>query len=647
MVAGAVGRDPDFVAHLGAFGSRGQLAVSDGVAGSLEEAQSGLQAGLLAGGVVHVGGVDVVALHVLGEGNGIVRVGGLRSSPGRVGDRVVDDGGNAGAVVGVDGHVTEVGEHSRKGLAEVLGSVGGDVAAHVHGLGADAEVAVAEVVNRVGGDHGAVDVVIAVGGLDGVDGVLGVAGIGDVDGAGGDAIELILVVAFEELHELGLRSALEVGVIGLEVHNAVLELHKLVGAGAHGLGGLGLHAGEVALREAELILVVVVEGSVAVVVHRGDGHGQLIDRGSVSLGQGHAHGVIAGLLDALDAVGALAGLHALGVVGEVGEELIPAHVGSLGGDQGRDVVVVGFHHGSPEVRRGGVLCKLIAPVGGALGNGVALFVVAVGNAEISNALSELLAGLVVGFPERSLLFLGPEGEVAVVLTGGEDQAVEALHAGAILFHAGDRQREERAVAVIGRVAQNIHREDDVVRGELLAVGEDDVVAQIEVIGDGAVRVLGDGQVGNAVVGVVRAVVGTGLTGLALLHDGALTVGLEQVDRSHSPDVLVISGLGEERGEFAGEVGVTDDQRLIAGGSGLLASAGSFLLGAAAREQGQAEHESQHECDGSFHFELSSLFFCRALPAPLPPCAVGTQYTYLFSRPKPGKSIQPETFRCSP
>ena len=51
---------------------------------------------------------------------------------------------------------------------------------------------------------------------------------------------------------------------------------------------------------------------------------------------------------------------------------------------------------------------------------------------------------------------------------------------------------------------------DVVDGDRLAVGELQVLAQLDVIGDGAVGVLGDNAVGRTVVGVVSAVVLAGL-----------------------------------------------------------------------------------------------------------------------------------------
>lgn len=69
MVALAAAADHDFSVHAAAGGSSGDLAVSDGVAGSLEVAESGL----LGGGVLVVGahafGVDVVAVDVNGEGD--------------------------------------------------------------------------------------------------------------------------------------------------------------------------------------------------------------------------------------------------------------------------------------------------------------------------------------------------------------------------------------------------------------------------------------------------------------------------------------------------------------------------------------------------------------------------------------------------
>ena len=74
---------------------------------------------------------------------------------------------------------------------------------------------------------------------------------------------------------------------------------------------------QIALVKAELVVVVVILGLLAIVVHGGDGHTQLIDGGGVDLGQGDGHAVVAGLLDAGDVGSGGAGLDTLGVLGDV------------------------------------------------------------------------------------------------------------------------------------------------------------------------------------------------------------------------------------------------------------------------------------------------------------------------------------------
>ena len=108
----------------------------DSVLGQL--AESGLQSGIVALLSGHVGGVDVVAVHVNGEGDLVAVVRGLGSGPGGVGDGVVDDA-RALAIVGLDGDVTINGEDGGEGLAQVLGSLAARLAADVHAGRADAE----------------------------------------------------------------------------------------------------------------------------------------------------------------------------------------------------------------------------------------------------------------------------------------------------------------------------------------------------------------------------------------------------------------------------------------------------------------------------------------------------------------------------
>ena len=142
-VAGST--DVDLILHLGTGGGSRDLAVLDGVTGSLEVAQGSLQSGGVLVLALHVGGVDLVAVHVGGVGDLVAVVGDGGSSPRSVGHGVVDDGSGI-AVVGVDALITVSGDDGHDGLAQILGGLGGRVAADVDVLGAQGDVAVAAVI---------------------------------------------------------------------------------------------------------------------------------------------------------------------------------------------------------------------------------------------------------------------------------------------------------------------------------------------------------------------------------------------------------------------------------------------------------------------------------------------------------------------
>ena len=601
VIALAVGGDQGLtldgvsIGVLTASGVGNDLAVLHLAAGLLKEAQGGLQSSLVLLIGSHVGGVDVLAVSVHRESDLVAGVGSLRSSPGGVGDGVVDDGSTL-AIVGVDGNVTIRSQDGGESLTIGLGSVGAGLVVDVHGVGAHADVAVTQVIHGIGGDLGAVDVIVGVGLLDGVHGVGAEGRIGDIHGAGDDAVQLIVFLSLQEVDILGLGGAQIVGIVSLEVNGTILELQELVGAGAHGGGGLFADMAQIALGEAELIVVVVILGLVAIVVHGGDGHTQLIDGGSVHLGQGDGHAVIAGLLDAGDVGSGLAGLDSVGIGGVVVHQVGERSAGRFLANSGGDVVISG-NDGGEGVSLGGVLGQLEAPVLQAGGHGIALGIGALSDAGVHDFLNELVGSLVHVSPVSILLLLGPAlggvvTKVGVVAAGGIDQVEQGVHAGTVGVRALDGNSKQGAVAVVGRIAQDVHGEDDVVDGDGLAVGELQVLTQLEVVVHGAVGVLLDLAVSGTIVGVVGAVVGLGLALDAVHDDGALTVAVQQTDSGHGPDVLVISGLGEEGGELAVERGITHDQRGVVV---LLA----FV--AAANEQAQAHDSAKYQSQdtGSF------------------------------------------------
>ena len=501
----------------------------------------------------------LLAVLVHGEGHTVAVVSGLRSSPGGVGDGVVDNGGTV-AIVGVDGHVAIDAQDGGKGLPQRLGGVGGRFAGHVHDVGVHADVAVAQVVNSVGGNLVAVQA-SAVGRLDGGDGVGGEGRIGDVDGAGDDAVELVVIGgALLEVDVLGLGLALEVVLVGLIVDDAVLELDELIGAGAHGDGGLGADRAQVALGEAKGVVVIIIQALVAIVVDGSDGNAQLRDGSGVDLGHDHTHVVVVDLLDAGDVGSGLTGLNAgLVLVTQVGNGQAQQrgasglHFLSLS-----DVAVIGLNNGGPEIGSGGVLSNLEAPQGRALGHGGGAIVGAV----VNDLLGKQRASLVViEVPEGLVLILGVEVVLLIsAVAVSKDHVAAAVHAGAIGLEAFDGLGKQRGAAVIGGIAENVHGEDHVVDGDRLAVRELQVVAELDVIVNGAVIVLSDSQVSGTIVGIIGAVVGDGLALDALLDHSAGTVAVQQVHLGHSRRVLIVSSLREERGELAVEGRIAHHQR---------------------------------------------------------------------------------------
>ena len=608
MVAGTAAAHHDLSVHAGIRGSRGDLAVGDGVAGSLEVTQSGLLGGgvLILGG--HTVGVDVVAVHIHGESDLVALIGDTGSSPGGVGDGVVDNIGEL-TVVGVHSHVTVHSDNGSDSLTQVLGGLVAAVAiADLHAVGVEADIAIAQVGDQVGLQHVTGDLAVGVGLLDLIGSFLGVGRIGDIDGAGNDAGDLIHILHLAPDDGVDLGLALPVTGVLLQGHSAVGIALEGVGTGTDRSGGHRLDVGQVALVEAELVVVIVVLLGLAVVVHGADGHGDLIDGDGIDLGQGDGHAVIAGLDDTSDIGSGLTGLHADGVVGEGVTDLSldeggDAGAGGLGVDAViGDVIAVLSHDGLPEILDSGALGQLIAPVGSLGGHGITGGGATGSHNVVQDLLSELHAGGVEGSPEGVVLILGEEvsGGIAVG-AGSQDQVHTGVHAGTVGIQALDGDGVQGGHAVIGGVKQDVVGEDDIVDGHLGTVGELDAGLQGDVVVNGAVLVLNDLAVGHAVVGVVGAVVGTDVTLDALQHHGALTVGDQQSVENHAHDlVLIIVGV-EEGGELAVEVLGADHQRLSGRALILITAIVGVVLLAAACEQTHAHDDRQDQCKCLFHW----------------------------------------------
>ena len=598
MIALSVSADVALVLELGASRGSGDLAVSHGEAGGLEPGEGALERGGKTVVVAHAVGVEGVTRGVGGVADLVARVGDVRGGPGRRGDRVVDDRGGV-AVVGGDAGVTQHRDDGAEGLAERLGGVGAGLVAHADLVGGDADVAVAAIVVQEGGDDGAGDALAAVDLGDLVGDLHGVGRGGHVERAGLDAGDQVGLLGLHDVEVGDLRGALVVVGVGREVHGAVGVVVELEGAGAHRGAVVAAGDGEVALGEAELVVLVVVEVRVAVVALAARGKAELVDHRSVDAVGGDGHRVVVVADDAGDVGGGVTGLDALGahVVDVLGDELGEGGAGGLGLARG-EVPVVGGADGLEEVGGGGVGRQVgVVPGRGRRGDVGGTGVL---GAIVDDLLGELGAAVVDGRPEGVLLLLGPVGEVGVVTAGVADEGGQRGHAGAVLGKALDVVGVEGGGAVVGRVHVSIEREDDVVDGHRGAVVELEVVTKLDVVGDGAVGLLGHRDVGGAVVGVLGAVVLLGLAVDAVIDRLGHAVGDEERDVVEAHDILVGRGSGEQRAELALEAGGRDDERLV----GAAALVGGGAAAVVAGGEGQRTHggrgEPEHLPSGNEH-----------------------------------------------
>ena len=520
----ALAGDHDFIGS----GGIGELAccLVPGEACCLEVADSGLSCGCILLFIAHCGGVDRVAVHIHGVGGAVAFVSRLRCCPGGVGDGVLDDC-CAVAVIGIDHGVTVDGEEGHKALSQCAGCVGTRFAVNVDEVGVDAEVAVSAVVNEVGSQGVADQLIIGVCILDGSNGVAVDGRGGDVIGAGDDAGDIVAVNAFLHKHNLGDRLTLEVIGVGLEGDNTLVVAVKHVCAAAYGNGGLVLDDAQIALGEAEAVVVVVVEGLITVVVQRSNGEGHVIDCFSVKLSHVHGHGVVARALNACNVCSAAAGGDTDGVCCVVFHQVKEAGACRLGVGEGDKVAFVGFHHVGKEVSRGGVFRKLEAPVCSACCDGILSLVVACTLAIVYDFLCESCTGLIDVCPECRLSVGIPVGKVFIVAAGRDKQAGKRLHAGAILFHSFNRESIKCSSSVIGRVTLHIDAKNNIVNIGRSAVREDYVITHGEIVVNGAVLILHNLNVTHAVIGIVGAVVGSRLAFNAVLDNRAATVSCKE------------------------------------------------------------------------------------------------------------------------
>ena len=364
-----------------------------------------------------------------------------------------------------------------------------------------------------------------------------------------------------------LGCAVKVGGVGIQIDNAVAVLVEGEHTAAQRSAGLGADTAQVTLDKAEGVVVVVIQRSITIVVQRSNGHLQLIDHGGGQLGGGQGHAVVAGLNDTGNIGHVVANGDTSGgvVVNFLRDQVRQGRTGSLG-FHSREVPVVLSADRHKEVLGGGVGSQTFeAPAGSGGGNiGSAVF-----QHSVNDFLSELHAAVVDSIPESLLLVSSEVSIVGVILASLSDQLRQGGHGVAVLLQTHDGGGVHGDGTVIGRIQIDVHGEDDVVDGNRLAVRELQVVTQFQVIGNGAVIILGDNAVSGAIVGVIGAVVLAGLALDAVQDHFALTVGAQQAELGQVDDILVSGRSGEEGAELTLKAGLCQDEGAVAGGSGSL------------------------------------------------------------------------------
>ena len=407
-----------------------------------------------------------------------------------------------------------------------------------------------------------------------------------------------------------LGCAVIVGGVGIQIDNAVAVLGEGEHTGTQGSAGLGADAAQVALGKAEGVVVVVVQALIAVVVQRSDGHLQLVDHGGGQLGGGQRHAVVTGLDDTGHRSNGVTDVDTGGGVGVdvLGDQVRQGGTGGLG-LHGREVPVVVRADQLEHILRG-CACGQLAqvPGGGGTGSIVSVGGSAVLNAVVDDLLGKLHTAVVDSVPESLLLVSSEVSIVGVILASLSDQLRQGGHGVAVLLQANDGGGVHGDRAIVSRIEENIHREDNIIDGDRLAVRELQVVTQFQVIGNGAVIILGDNAVSGAMVGVIGAVVLAGLTLDAIQDHFALTVSAQQAELGQVDDILVRGRSGEEGAELALKAGLGQNERTVGSGSGGCLGSGraGALTGrsrsgrsstAAACQHADAESGSRCQCNG--------------------------------------------------
>ena len=167
MVTVSASADHNLILHLCAFRCCSNFSVLYGVACRFEESECGLLRCCILILIAHAGGVNRISLCILGESNLIAVIGRLRSCPGSVGNRVVDDTCSV-SVISADGKVTIGCENRCESATKVLRSIASRLLIYGNIVGIDTDIAVAQSVYRYSMNLIAGELSVAVCLLDGI-----------------------------------------------------------------------------------------------------------------------------------------------------------------------------------------------------------------------------------------------------------------------------------------------------------------------------------------------------------------------------------------------------------------------------------------------------------------------------------------------
>ena len=319
---------------------------------------------------------------------------------------------------------------------------------------------------------------------------------------------------------LDLRLAPEVARVGIQINNTVGELLEGVRTSTHRSGGYGTNLGKVTLFKTELVVVIIIQGCIAVVAQRSDCKRKLVDHVCGYFGSYNSHAVIAGLLNTFDMICRIAGFYTnSGVIVNIFRNQVRQSRACCLSFHGREVPFILIADGHKEILCSSAVSQLEAPTSCCRGN--------VGSAVLCHVINDFLCKcsttVIYCSPESGLLIFCPQREVCVVFACCCDQGSQGCHTFPVLLQTKDRLAVESCRAVVGRIAIYIHAENYIINGDRCSVREGQIITNGNVIINGTVVVLSHLQIRCGIIGIVCSIVRTSLTFDTFLNNSALSV----------------------------------------------------------------------------------------------------------------------------